>query len=245
MPESVVHAELLTSAQAIQPGGKFLLAVRFEMTSGYRISWTNPGDVGKSTRVNFEVPDGFSVGPIQFPAPTRFKLPGGLISYGYEHETAVFAEVTAPEGLPSSQTYRFDVKADWLACKEECAKEELSAWFELVSQRTAPEPRLPPELVAHYAAIPKAFLDLPTSNLDWKGSHARPALTLSAAEVKWVDFFPADLEQPKLIGIQPAGEALRLKFDGTSASTGLRGLAVGEWEGKVAFFDVNVPWPSE
>src|SRR5688572_10650804 len=43
-PESIVHAELLTSAQAVKPKGKFLLAVSFRIESGWRISWQNPGD---------------------------------------------------------------------------------------------------------------------------------------------------------------------------------------------------------
>ena len=243
MPESVVHAEFQTSAQAIKPRGKFLLAVRFEIAQGYRISWTNPGDVGKSTRVEFQVPPGFSVGPLQFPAPTRFELPGDLVSYGYEGETAVFAEVTTPDRPSQSEAHRFDVKADWLACKVECANEELSAWFELAFGARAPEPRLPDELMAHHASIPKAFAEVPTANHEWKGSPNRPALTLTASDVKWVDFFPSDLEQPKLIGIKPKGDALSLKFEGSSPSKPLRGLAVGEVEGKVAFFDVNVPWP--
>src|SRR5690606_19036612 len=49
--EHVVHAEFQTSAQAVKPKGKFLLAVRFDIQDGYRISWQNPGDVGKTTRV--------------------------------------------------------------------------------------------------------------------------------------------------------------------------------------------------
>ena len=53
----------------IEPG-RFSFAVRFEIAKGYRISWSNPGDVGKSTQVSFQVPEGFSVGPLQFPAPT-------------------------------------------------------------------------------------------------------------------------------------------------------------------------------
>ncbi|MEO8177885.1 MAG: protein-disulfide reductase DsbD domain-containing protein, partial [Deltaproteobacteria bacterium] len=122
--ESIVHAEFATSAQAVEAGGKFLLAVRFQIPDDYRISWTNPGDVGKSTQVTFEVPEGFVLGPLQFPAPKRFNLPGKLVSYGYERETAVFAEVTAPERLSESQVLRFDVKANWLACRKECLSEE-------------------------------------------------------------------------------------------------------------------------
>ena len=243
-PESVVHAEFQTSAQAVEPRGKFLLAVHFAIEPGYRISWQNPGDVGQSTRVSFEVPEGFSVGPLQFPAPERFQLPGKLVNYGYENDTAIFAEVTAPERLPEGRTFRFDVKADWLACKDDCATEELSAWFELVSARRAPVPELSEELAAHYAAIPQAFDALPKSDLDWNGGTSHPALTLKAAKVKWLDFFPGDREQPKLIRMKPAGEDLRLEFAAASDKP-LRGLAVAEVEGKRSFYDLNVPWPSD
>jgi thiol:disulfide interchange protein DsbD len=243
--ESVVHAEFQTSAQAVKPKGKFLLAVRFDIEAGYRISWTNPGDVGKTTRVVFEVPEGFSVGPLMYPAPQRFELPGKLINYGYEHQTAIFAEVTAPDRVPEGRTFRFDVKADWLACNNECATEELSAWFELASSAFAPEPQLPAELAPYHAAVPTAFADVPDSKLDWKAGQKQPALTLKAPEVKWVDFFPGSEEQPKLIAMKPAGDELRLKFASASSAGPLRGLAVAEVEGKMAFYDVNLPWPTE
>lgn len=242
--QSVVYAEFQTSAQAVKPKGKFLVAVRFDIEEGYRISWQNPGDVGKTTRVVFEVPDGFSVGPLLYPAPQRFELPGKLVNYGYEKQTAIFAEVTAPDRVPEGRVFRFDVKADWLACKDDCATEELSAWFELASSAFAPEPALPAELAPHLAAVPTAFVDLPESNADWKRG-AKPALTLKAAEVTWLDFFPGDEQQPKLIAMKPAGDELRLKFAGAPPAGSLRGLAVAEVGGKTSFYAVNLPWPSE
>jgi DsbC/DsbD-like thiol-disulfide interchange protein len=241
--EMIVRAELQSSAQAVEAGGKFLLAVRFQIPEHYRISWTNPGDVGKTTHVSFEAPEGFVVGPLQFPVPQRFNLPGKLVSYGYERETAVFAEVTAPEKLSDKQVLRFDVKADWLACKEECANEELGAWFELVSQRRAPEPQLPAELAAYYETIPRAFAELPEAKHDWKVTRGKPKLTLSAADVTWVDFFPGDPELPRLLGVDHDGQGLHVKFAKAAASGQLRGLALGEVEGKLASFDVDVPWP--
>jgi len=242
--ESLVHAQFETSAQAVEAGGKFLLAVRFQIPAEYRISWTNPGDVGQSTHVTFEVPEGFVVAALQFPAPRRFDLPGKLVSYGYEGETAVFAEVTAPATLLESQVLRFDVKADWLACKEECASEELGAWFELVSKRRAPEPQLPRDLDAYYSALPTAFAALPEASHDWQVTRGKPALTLSAPDVKLLDFFPSDPEQPKLLGVDRKGEALHVKFARAPASGQLRGLALGEVEGKLASFDIDVPWPN-
>jgi thiol:disulfide interchange protein DsbD len=244
-PESIVFAEFQTSAQAVKPKGKFLLAVSFRIASGWRISWQNPGDVGKGTHVRFEVPEGFSVGPLQFPAPQRFELPGALVNYGYENETAIFAEVTAPDRLPDGRTFRFDVKADWLACMDDCANEELSAWFELASSGLAPEPALPEGLAAAYSAIPRSFSELPESDLDWKGGSKQPALTLKAAEVKWIDFFPGDGEQPKLLAVKPAGDELKLRFASVASEKPLRGLAVAMVAGKTAFYDVNVPWPTQ
>lgn len=243
--DMVVRAELQTSAQAVEPGGKFLLALRFQIPEHYRISWVNPGDVGRTTRVAFEVPEGFVVGPLQFPAPQRFNLPGKLVSYGYERETAVFAEVTAPEKLPEAQVLRFDVKANWLACKEQCiADEELNAWIEMVSQRRAPQPQLSAELAAYYASVPRAFAELPEAKHDWKVTRGKPKLTLSAADVKWLDFFPGDLELPRLLGVDHEGQSLHVKFAKAASSGQLRGLALGELEGKVASFDVDVPWPA-
>lgn len=245
-PESVVQAQFLTSASAIEPGGKFLLAVLFEITPEYRISWSNPGDVGNRTVVAFEVPEGFSVAPVQFPPPSRFELPGKLVNYGYTDETAVFAEVTAPAKLSETEAYRFDVKASWLACKDDCANEELNAWFELTAARNAPEPQLPERLERHYAALPQAFEMLPESSHAWaKENPSRPALTLEARDVEWRDFIPSDADQPKLLGVKPAGHTLSLKFESAASPKPLRGLAVAQVAGKTAFFDVNVPWPVE
>jgi DsbC/DsbD-like thiol-disulfide interchange protein len=242
MPEQIVYAELKTSAQAIKPGGKFLLAVHFDMVGDYRISWTNPGDVGKTTQVSFEVPEGFEVGPVMFPAPKRFELPGKLVSYGYDGHTAVFAEVTAPKKLATNKAYRFDVKANWVACARECATENIEAFFELVATHDAPAPSLPADLAAHYAEIPQAFAELPTAAFEWKGTGSNPALTLSADKVKWIDFMLSDVERWKLVRVDSSDTGLNLRFEG-SADAPMRGLAVAEVGGKHAYYDVNLPWP--
>src|SRR5258707_7947942 len=50
-PESVVQVTLEPLVTGVRPGRKFLLAAHFRIAPGYRISWTNAGDVGKETVV--------------------------------------------------------------------------------------------------------------------------------------------------------------------------------------------------
>lgn len=240
IPDTVVYAKFQSTTQVIKPGGKFLLAVYLDIVGDYRISWTNPGDLGRETKVKFSVPPGFKVGPVQFPAPQRFERADGAVSYGYEGDTAIFAEVQAPGRLSSSKVYRFDVKADWAACKKECATEEISAWFELISQRNAPRPSISRELRPHYDALPRAFGDLPSSTHDWKSDRA---LVLQHADnTKWVDFIPGDIEQPKLLGFRQTSGGVELRFE-RGPSNPIVGLLVAEEEGKTAFYDVRVASP--
>lgn len=240
IPDTVVYAKFQSNVQAIKPGSKFLLAVYLDIVGDYRISWTNPGDVGRGTRVKFKVPRGFTVGPVQFPAPKRFVRDDGAVSYGYEGDTAVFAEVRAPRKLSSSKVYRFDVDADWVACKKECATEEINAWFELISQRNAPKGELSQELKAHYAAVPRAFHEHPTSTHDWK---SKRSLVLHASDTKWLDFFPGSLDQPKVLKLRKSSQGLELRFE-KGPREPIVGLAIAEVEGQTAFFDVRVASPS-
>ena len=100
---------------------------------------------------------------------------------------------------------------------------------------------MPEELAPIYAALPKAFDQLPAAFHEWKGTSGEPALMLGAEKVKWVDFFLADVEEWKLVKVDSSEEGLNLRFEGTAARP-LRGLAVADIDGKHAYYDVNLPW---
>ena len=55
MPESVVKVTFEPLVTGVRPGRKFLIAARFKIARGYRISWSNAGDVGKDTVVKGEL----------------------------------------------------------------------------------------------------------------------------------------------------------------------------------------------
>src|SRR5271168_3908009 len=84
-----VQAELLANVSEIQPGKPFWLGVHFVIDPSWHIYWKNPGDAGLPTRVKLTLPDGFTAGPLQFPTPSRFEQPGGIVIYGYENSVTL------------------------------------------------------------------------------------------------------------------------------------------------------------
>jgi thiol:disulfide interchange protein DsbD len=117
----LVHAELLAEADALVPGQPAWLGVRLVHAPHWHTYWVNPGDAGLPTRLQWQLPPGFSAGPVQWPLPAL--LPAGdLANYGYEGTVLLPVRVQVP---PASQAghadhVRLAVRADWLVCRDMC-----------------------------------------------------------------------------------------------------------------------------
>ena len=243
MPDELVKATFESSAFALRPGGKIWLVARFKIHDGYRISWKNPGDVGKPTRAKFSVPEGFSVGEVRYPRPRRFVLNGDLVSYGYREETALFAEVEVPEGLSEQTAYRFDLEADWYACKKQCATESTQAFFELLVDPSAPRTAMDETLSALLDSVPVPVSEFMRAKHQWRESGSETELSLTAPEVEWLDFYPAEPALPKPLRVQGSKRELLVSFAAPAEPpASLRGIAIGKVDGAEATYDVELPW---
>ncbi len=81
--------------------------------------WQVPGDSGLPTRIEWQLPAGFTAGPIDWPYPHR--LPAGpLVNFGYEGETLLLTRVQVPANLATGKTVTLTAKAEWLECKDVC-----------------------------------------------------------------------------------------------------------------------------
>lgn len=120
--QNLVKAELLANVSAIAPGEPFTVAVKLTITPGWHIYWINPGDSGLPTTVKWDLPDGFKADALQYPAPRRIELPGGLVNYGYEDDAVFLAHITPPSDLKASDDVPIEAKISWLVCKENCIK---------------------------------------------------------------------------------------------------------------------------
>ena len=171
---------LVSEADAITPGNPFHVAIDFELTDGWHIYWKNPGDSGLAASTFWDIPAGFSVGSIQWPAPHRFEMEG-LMNYGYEGSPSLIQKIVPPQGL-EGEAYSVEgnevilkAELEWLVCKEICIPESAEVSLTLpVSDKVLIDTQrfnsrfaaLPTELekTVYYEEKPDAiYLQLPTS----------------------------------------------------------------------------------
>jgi thiol:disulfide interchange protein DsbD len=132
----LVHATLVTDVAQVQAGQKFRVGVLYKIEPEWHIYWRYAGDSGIPTQVDWQLPPGFKVGPLQWPSPGRDKEPGDLEVFAYSSEVLLFAEVTAPATLPAGP---IPIKADskWLVCKSSCVPGGASLSLDLNSGTNA------------------------------------------------------------------------------------------------------------
>ena len=242
-PDVAVKASFETSTAAVSPGSKFLVAAHFRIAEGYRLSWVNPGDVGKRIAIEFRAPEGFEVSAPMFPGPTKFNLPDGYVSYGYDGETAVFAEISTPVDISPDEVFRFELSAKWLACKGTCLKEGVEAYFELVSSPSEVSQGFEAPLPRFLQRIPQPVSGLDEATLEWREPGT---LAIRARGVTWKDFFPAELSQPRLSSMSfGANESeLILRFDRGVPGSTIQGVLLAEISGQPRYLAVNETLPS-
>lgn len=117
-----ISATLLSSSNGVEAGKPFTLYVVLDLEKGWHTYGNPPGDSGFPPKVVWELPSGWSVGPLEYSAATTFKEPGDLVIHGYENRAVLRALVTPSSNLSKTSTSSWKIQAtiSWLACKELC-----------------------------------------------------------------------------------------------------------------------------
>ena len=88
------------------------------MDPGWHTYWKNPGDAGSPTKIEWQLPPGFTAGEIQWPLPEKLP-PADVTTYGYENEVVLLVPLTLASNLPAGPL-NLAAKVSWLECKESC-----------------------------------------------------------------------------------------------------------------------------
>jgi DsbC/DsbD-like thiol-disulfide interchange protein/cytochrome c biogenesis protein CcdA len=147
------EAELVAEREAVVPGEPITVALRLKAIPGWHTYWRNPGDSGEPTRIEWQLPAGFTAGDIEWPVPERIPV-GPLMNFGYHGEVLLLTRVVAPGNVGSDQVV-LKARAHWLVCEVQCIPESADLSVMLPVARTAAaDPAWAPTIAATRAKVP-------------------------------------------------------------------------------------------
>lgn len=207
-PERQAQPTLIAEHTAVTPGGTVRVAVDFAINPGWHLYWPGRNDTGFEPQVEWELPDGWTVGDLHWPAPIRYVSPGDILDHIYEDHLTLIAELTAPTA--AAGTAEIAAELSWLVCKDVCIPEDARVSLTLpVSQSSRP--------TAHAPAFAAAQARWPTPAdpsvlaYGWNDT----TLTLSTRGGTRVEFYPhadtPDILAP-ISSLASDGSALRITF---------------------------------
>ena len=113
-----LQIHLISEVRSICPGKPFFVGVHLVHPPGSHTYWLHPGIVGLATKIEWDLPPGFSVGEIQWPAPQVVEM-AGYHAQGYQGETLLQIPITPPDNLSSFRT-TLTAKISWMCCGTTC-----------------------------------------------------------------------------------------------------------------------------
>lgn len=120
-PDRYVHIELVPERTTIGPGETVAVGIEQNIYEGWHTYWINPGDSGAPAELDWDMPEGFTAGPVSWPVPVKVAT-GPLTSYGYKDRAVMVQTITAPDDLPDGPVaLRVDIEL--LVCDDICIPE--------------------------------------------------------------------------------------------------------------------------
>ncbi|GAA5130384.1 hypothetical protein JIN84_04630 [Luteolibacter yonseiensis] len=175
-PPKGVDATLVSETGGISAGKKFTVALKLRHHEKFHTYWENPGVAGVPTKIVWQLPEGFSAGPIQWPYPEKTMMAVHPV-HGYERDVMLLVDITPPAEIPSAKV-TLQATATWMACADGCYPGKTSLSLELpVSSESGVD-----------ETFSKARQEIPRALEDWD------AKLLSAVDAEEIRFrlTPAD-----------------------------------------------------
>lgn len=206
---SRVDVKLVPSSTTIVPGQTIMLGFLFKIQPDWHIYWVNPGADGAAPLIDVEVPDGFQVGPVQWPRPSIFGTADNA-SFGYSGSVMLMVPLAAPvDATPG----RLDVKAEleWLVCRKDvCLLEDATLSRSITISDVDPRAAIPDSMARFVQQLPR-----PIDRLDGSRVSVKPDTVIITGtmprSIGMVRFIPFDLpgvvvsDSPPISGLVDAG----------------------------------------
>ncbi len=116
-------ATLSLESPKAAPGSTVWAMLTLTPEEHWHTYWRNPGDSGIPTTIDWTLPEGYSAGAIEWPAPQAIPV-GPLMNYGYHGAAQLLVPLTVPGTAAPGDTVTLRADAKWLVCEDVCVPEE-------------------------------------------------------------------------------------------------------------------------
>ena len=142
---------LVPETTAIVPGQSFRVGLFIQHEKGWHTYWRQPGIVGVPTTLEWQLPEGFKAGPLEYPEPEATKM-FQIKAQGYERDVLLQTELQAPSNLKPGDTITLRGRAAWMCCASTCHPGTLELSLSLpVASVSSPDPAWQPRFAQERA----------------------------------------------------------------------------------------------
>ena len=109
-----VTATLVSEVDGVQPGSSFTVALKMVHQGGWHTYWENPG-TGLPVEIEWDLPEGFSAGPIIWPIP-EVKVDEIGTTNIYGGTAYLLTDIKVSSDVDPGESKSLQAKAEWLQC---------------------------------------------------------------------------------------------------------------------------------
>jgi DsbC/DsbD-like thiol-disulfide interchange protein len=114
--EVPLEIQLISEVKTVAVGQAFYVGLSLHHGRGYHTYWEHPGCVGVATSIQWQLPAGVKVSPIEWPEPEHVKM----FTYdcqGFERDVVLPMKVTVSQAM---KELTLKGEATWMCCNKEC-----------------------------------------------------------------------------------------------------------------------------
>jgi thiol:disulfide interchange protein DsbD len=220
-PDSPLKIALVSEVKSVQPGKPFYAGLHLQHKEGYHTYWKFPGIVGVPVSMQWNLPEGWKAGEIEWPAPEQVHM-FQIRAQGYHGEVLLPVRITPPKDVKPGTKVTLSGKAAWMCCGRDCNPDFADLKLELpVSETAIVDEKWEPAFAAARKAAPQPLDEKAWTATATRSGKDRVTLHLTAnndatkqqlASVKEVLFFTDD-------GYIHADKDQKLRKDGADTLT--------------------------
>jgi thiol:disulfide interchange protein DsbD len=189
-PPKHVSAALICDQASLTPGSMATLGLDFSIEKGWHIYSNGRNDNGVPPTADFELPAGFTVDAIQWPAPIRHIEPGDMLNHVYADHATLLVPLHIPADAHPGSTVVIKAKLSWLVCDRICVTEDADVRLSLPIAKPGESSGKSPDAGKFDLARARMPQDLTPGSPDISITWTNKSVALSVPGATSLSFYP-------------------------------------------------------